>query len=147
MTERDDDHIVKLIRLKRFEKPREGYFEDFVSEFQCRQRSELLRRSAHGIFFERVATYFSSFGGQPWLIGAGAAAVLTVSLVLLQSADTQSAGGTAASQLMSGEENVLWGADFALPEPSMERVYPVFDESRMGFGELIPVSNEPPRDF
>ncbi len=146
MSEREDE-VVKLIRLKRFESPREGYFEDFVAEFQCRQRSELLCGSARGLFCERVATYLSSFGlgrQQPWWIGAGAAAVITVSLVYIMDAADE---GVVASPSNPLEENVLWGADFELPEPSMDSVYPVFDESRVGVGRLIPVSAEAPRDF
>ena len=148
MSEREGD-IVKLIRLKRFERPQDGYFEDFVSEFQCRQRSELLRGSARGLFCERVATYFSSFGlgrQQPWWIGAGAAAVLVVSLVYIMDVADD---GVVVSPSTSAEESVLWGADFELPEPSMDSVYPVFDESRSrsGFGELIPVSGGAPQDF
>ncbi|MFV1995674.1 MAG: hypothetical protein ACC661_09575, partial [Verrucomicrobiales bacterium] len=54
---KESDEVHKLIRLKRYEKPHDGYFEQFLTEFHGRQRSELLKRSAHGIFCERVATY------------------------------------------------------------------------------------------
>ena len=89
----------------------------------------------------------SSFGlgrQQPWWIGAGAAAVLTVSLIYVMDAADEAA---VASPSNSGEENILWGADFELQAPSMDSVYPVFDESQIGVGQLIPVSAEVPRDF
>ena len=73
----ENEEIQKLLRLKRYERPPEGYYQDFLSEFQSRQRSELLKRSAHGLFFERLATYFSQFS-RPQLAGAAAAACAAV---------------------------------------------------------------------
>lgn len=35
-----EDQVRKLIRLKRHETPREGYFEDFLAEFQSRREQE-----------------------------------------------------------------------------------------------------------
>ena len=32
-----EKQVQKLIRLKRFEEPRDGYFEDFLKEFQSRR--------------------------------------------------------------------------------------------------------------
>ena len=69
----DFEDVQKLIRLKRHERPPDDYFDDFLMEFQRRQRSELLNRSARSLFFERVATYFSGFGKPGWVYGAGAA--------------------------------------------------------------------------
>ena len=78
----ENEEIQKLLRLKRYERPPEGYFEDFLSEFQSRQRSELLKRSAHGLFFERLATYFSQFT-RPQLAGAATAACAAVVLAVM----------------------------------------------------------------
>ena len=38
--------VSKLLRLKRYEQPPPGYFDDFLREFQRRQRAEALRRPA-----------------------------------------------------------------------------------------------------
>ena len=81
---KSDEEISKLIRLKRYEKPPEGYVEEFVIEFHSRQRAELLKGSAHSLFFERVQTYFSGFS-QPTLIGAAAACVVAVTTVVVVS--------------------------------------------------------------
>lgn len=70
----DFSDLQKLLRLKRYEQPPEGYFEDFLPEFHQRQRSELLKRSAHGLFLERLGTYFSGFGTrQRWVLAGGGA--------------------------------------------------------------------------
>jgi len=67
------NEIRRLIRLKRYEKPGDGYFEEFLTEFQKRQRSELLQRSAHSLLVERVGTYFSGIGRRGWIYAAGGA--------------------------------------------------------------------------
>jgi hypothetical protein len=45
--------LSKLLRLKRFEQPPAGYYEDFLREFQERQRAELLRRPTWRILLDR----------------------------------------------------------------------------------------------
>ncbi|MEI8233874.1 MAG: hypothetical protein WCH57_04220 [Verrucomicrobiota bacterium] len=49
----DDQTLSKLLRLKRFEQPPAGYYEDFLREFQARQRAEILRRPAWRILLDR----------------------------------------------------------------------------------------------
>ena len=95
MSEEHED-IQKLLRLKRYERPPEGYFEDFLTEFQSRQRSELLKRSAHSLFFERLATYFSQFS-RPQLAGAATAAcaAIVLAVVMLGGGPTPDAPGVA----------------------------------------------------
>ena len=44
----------RVIRLKRYEKPPEGYFDDFLREFHRRQRAELLKPSLTSILLERL---------------------------------------------------------------------------------------------
>jgi hypothetical protein len=56
MSEFED--IQRLIRLKRFEAPKEDFVEDFLAKFHERQRSELLRQSSLSLLWERVTTYF-----------------------------------------------------------------------------------------
>ena len=42
MDEFDNNEIGRLLRLKRYEQPPPGYFENFLHEFHRRQRDELL---------------------------------------------------------------------------------------------------------
>ncbi|MGD9748442.1 MAG: hypothetical protein AB7V57_19015, partial [Verrucomicrobiales bacterium] len=51
-----ENEVQKLLRMKGLVPPPEGYVENFLSEFHERQRSELLRRSARGLFVERIGT-------------------------------------------------------------------------------------------
>jgi hypothetical protein len=54
MDEFDDKEIATLLRLKRFEQPPPGYFENFLHEFHRRQRDELLRQPLWRICLERA---------------------------------------------------------------------------------------------
>lgn len=68
--------VQKLIRLKRYEQPPQGYdayCEDFLFEFQQRQRVEMLRRSSFSIWLEKVASWFWGFGTSKWVWGGAAA--------------------------------------------------------------------------
>ncbi len=83
-----DQELQELLRLKRCESPPDGYFDGFLAEFHRRQRAELLQRSARGIFFERVATYFSGLGGKNWFYAAGGVYALVMLGLLLRPAPT-----------------------------------------------------------
>src|SRR5581483_3724257 len=54
MHDSDDRDIATLLRLKKYEQPPPGYFEDFLHEFHRRQRDELLRQPLWRICLERA---------------------------------------------------------------------------------------------
>ena len=51
----DDNEIGKLLRLKRYEQPPPGYFENFVHEFHRRQRDELLRQPIWSVMWQQLS--------------------------------------------------------------------------------------------
>jgi hypothetical protein len=59
MDEFDDNEIARLLRLKRYEQPPPGYFENFLHEFHRRQRDELLRQPLWKICLERAQNLMS----------------------------------------------------------------------------------------
>jgi hypothetical protein len=77
------EEIQRLIRLKKYEQPPEEYLENFIEEFQRRQRSELLSGSSRSLFFERLGTYASGFSKQTWYAGAGAGLAYALVMVYL----------------------------------------------------------------
>jgi hypothetical protein len=56
-----DENLSKLLRLKRYECPPPGYFEDFLREFQRRQRTEALRRPAWTLLWDWIASIAPKF--------------------------------------------------------------------------------------
>ena len=61
MEEFNDNEITKLLRLKRYEQPVPGYFENFLHEFHRRQRDELLRQPLWRICIDRTRDFVLSF--------------------------------------------------------------------------------------
>jgi hypothetical protein len=60
MDEFNDREIAKLLRLKRYEQPPPGYFENFLHEFHRRQRDELLRQPLWQIALSRAHDFMLS---------------------------------------------------------------------------------------
>lgn len=56
-----EEQVSKLLRLKRYEMPPPGYFEDFLQEFQARQRAELIRRPLWEIAWDRLVSLAPNF--------------------------------------------------------------------------------------
>ena len=65
MDEFNDNEIARLLRLKRYEQPPPGYFENFLHEFHRRQRDELLRQPLWRICLERARGFMSQLDMRP----------------------------------------------------------------------------------
>lgn len=57
MDEFNDNEIGKLLRLKRYEQPPPGYFDNFLHEFHRRQRDEMLREPLWRICLQRAQDF------------------------------------------------------------------------------------------
>lgn len=123
-----DKELQDLIRLKKYEQPEEGYFDDFLVEFQQRQRSEILNTSARGLLLERAKAWFSEFGAMRWVVGAGVA-YATVALVL-NFMTGQETGEVVASTDVETEEAIIIPADVTsvADSPEMMPVSMVFSD-------------------
>lgn len=76
MTQPSD--LQKLLRLKRHEQPPENSAENFLREFQKRQRTELLQCSVWQLALERLQLFVSETGYSRLAYGAATAALLIV---------------------------------------------------------------------
>ena len=57
MDEFNEKDIATLLRLKRYEQPPPGYFDNFLHEFHRRQRAELLKQPLWRIAMQRVQDF------------------------------------------------------------------------------------------
>lgn len=77
-----EEQISKLLRLKRYEMPPPGYYEDFLQEFQARQRAELIRRPLWEIAWDRLVSLAPTFQ-VPRMAYAGIAALAVAASTLI----------------------------------------------------------------
>jgi hypothetical protein len=70
--------------LRREERPDEGYWKDFLTEFHQRQREQAVRKSGPAALIERAKAWFTQLGPSKWAYGAGVAyAAFTVGFLLM----------------------------------------------------------------
>jgi hypothetical protein len=78
-----EENISKLLRLKRYEQPPPGYFEDFLQEFQARQRAELIRRPLWELVRDRIMAVAPTFEVPRLAYGAIAAMAVAASVMII----------------------------------------------------------------
>lgn len=76
-----DERISRLLRLKRYEQPSPEYFENFLAEFQLRQRAEVIHRPFWKIAWDRFAPIFV-LPSVPRLVTVGSFAAAVVATTL-----------------------------------------------------------------
>jgi hypothetical protein len=111
MDNSDDNEIGKLLRLKRYEQPPPGYFENFVHEFHRRQRDELLRQPVWSVLWQRLSDSLfrlniPSLTSYPAAVAAVLVCAAVVSLKVYQT--PQSSGiAMADSPTLSSHQSVI----------------------------------------
>lgn len=91
------ENIQKLIRLKRFETPGEGFAEEFLREFHQRQRAELLKQSSVELLGERLQTWWHHLTVPKWALATVTAAVCLGSVWLLGGPSARPAAAQASA--------------------------------------------------
>jgi hypothetical protein len=71
-----DDRIARLLRLKRYEQPPPGYYENFLDEFRRRQRDELFREPFWSVCVDRMRNFV--FSRNLWSLAYSGAAIVAV---------------------------------------------------------------------
>src|SRR6187549_563495 len=88
----------KLLRLKRYEQPPPGYFEDFLFDFRRRQRAEMLQRSTREIVWDRIMSLAPSFRVPQFAYAAILALAVAASVLIVTQKPT---GGNALASAHS----------------------------------------------
>ena len=99
----DDNEIGKLLRLKRYEQPPPGYFENFLHEFHRRQRDELLRQPIWSVLWQRVSDSLfrlniPSLTSMPAAVAAVLICAAVISLRIYQTPPSSDSAVATASQ-------------------------------------------------
>jgi hypothetical protein len=152
----DHEDISRLLRLKRFEQPSPEYFENFLREFNDRQRSQLLRESAWRIAWDRLCAFFGE--QMPTQLGYGLASTAVLiaagvaSFHILESRpieDVASAPEPRAEQVASANPTLNLNTDVRLPDlPSLAHTASFSTPSMPRYVmDARPVSYEPPSSF
>jgi hypothetical protein len=97
----DEVQLRTLLRVKRYEQPPPGYFDDLLHSIHRRQREELLRRPAWQIALERVRAFFAPVRVD-WAHAASMAGLLVVGIAVIRVALPDRVSGN--GQFASGEQ-------------------------------------------
>lgn len=92
-----EEKISNLLRLKRYEQPRPGYFEDFLQEFQTRQRAELIRRPLWEVAWDRMVSLAPNFQVPRMAYATIVALAVAASAVIIVRPGTPVSSGTLAA--------------------------------------------------
>ena len=159
----DENDIRNLLKLKRYEQPPPEYFENFLREFQHRQRADLIREPLWKIAFHRVQAFFNEpVMSQFAYAGATAAVLLVAGIASVQILHNGNTGSTnfvaqtnaavpshvAQNQINMGLDPRIRLADWN--SPSSQMVYPGLRTTASNPHYVIdarPVSYEPPSSF
>jgi hypothetical protein len=158
----DENDIQNLLKLKRYEQPSPEYFENFLREFQHRQRADLIREPLWKIAYHRVQAFFSEpVMGQFAYAGATAAVLLVAGVASLQilnngNGDSTSAiAKTSTSSRQIAQNQISMGLDPRIRladwnSPSSQSTFPGLRTTAANPHYVIdarPVSYEPPSSF
>ncbi len=100
--------IEKLLRLKKFEQPPPGYFENFLHEFHRRQRDELLRQPVWSVLWQRLSDSLFRFNipsltSYPAAVAAALVCAAVVSLKVYQAPQPSGIAMTDSSTVLAHE--------------------------------------------
>ncbi len=125
-----------VIKLKRYEQPPKGYYENFLREFHYRQRAELLHPSLMMLLRERLSSWMSEFR-VPAVAYAGVTAIaLLVGLAIIKGTPSSTSGDTPSSYASSY-------STYSQTPVTIQKMQPVslrLDNSSMDTGASLPTS-------
>ena len=88
----NENQLQALLRLKRYEQPPAGYFNELLESVHRRQREDLLRRPAWQIAIERIRAFFAPLHLE-WRHAGSMTALLVVGIVAIRVAIPERAAG------------------------------------------------------
>ena len=77
------EQLENLLALKRYERPEEGYWQDFLCEFHHRQRERATMKSGLKNALGGLTAWFADLNPSKWAYGAGLAYASVAAFALL----------------------------------------------------------------
>ena len=126
MDEFNDNEIARLLRLKRYEQPPPGYFENFLHEFHRRQRNELLRQPLWRICWERAHDFMfrldvRSLASYPAAVAAVLVCAAVISLKIYQAPEAAKVALQNPPAALSSSANAE--GEWTLASPVATRIF------------------------
>lgn len=96
-----------LLQLKNYERPADGYFEDFLDEFHRRQRVAAQEQTGVSSVFNRFTAWFHDLGAAKWALGAGVAyAVLMIGFFAIPGTESTPGVATGSEEILPGDRRL-----------------------------------------
>jgi len=121
-----EEQIGKLLRLKKYEQPPPGYFEDFLHEFHRRQRDELLREPIWRIALQRTQDFLfrlniPGLASYPALATALVICAAVISLKVYQTPETVNVAAQNRAPVVATTTATLPDSQWSLSSPVTTR--------------------------
>jgi hypothetical protein len=122
----DDSNLQRLLQLKRYETPGDGFADDFLREFHQRQRAEWVKRSSWSLLWERFEMGWAQWVNPRWTPYAAAACLFVLASLTLTRQHEPQAINPAGIELASAADPV--NSVNLLGRPSLEVNSPWLEE-------------------
>jgi hypothetical protein len=132
--------VQRLLRLKRYEMPAPEYFEDFLGEFQQRQRAEMLKRPLWRIALDRLEGALPTFQLSQAVYAGSCAVALVVAGVSSERILTSPAGATLAATAGKARYAGIERRAATSPKIDFYSSKPAFRLSELDFNQPRPMA-------
>ena len=142
-----EEQLSALLRLKRFEQPPPGYFDDLLRNIHQRQRAELLKRPLWKIAAERIQTFFGEHSMSPASYAGAMATLLILGVTVIGvmgpgNVPGPTTGGGIASKVPPGSTLASSGPILQL-QTAMPSQRPLLGWDK---GGVVPAKSQPARN-
>src|SRR3954466_4943833 len=122
----NEEQIGKLLRLKKYEQPPPGYFENFLHEFHRRQRDELLKEPVWRIALQRTQDFLfrlniPGVASYPALATAVVVCAAVISLKVYQSPESVNVAAQNRAPVVATTATTLPDSNWSLSNPLATR--------------------------
>jgi len=128
---KNDDQISKLLRLKRYECPPKGFHEEFLREFQRRQRAALMQPTAWDVIRNFIQDRLLQLTPATYAYASVVILALTISTIMLRESPSQ-------NPLLSSTPSLTHHFSLNAPASLSDISQPLASQPSQRFTQIIP---------